>query len=277
MPIRIDGTDLKAMQIGDTNISRVYVGNTLVFDSFIPTGMAFDNSGGTNHYLEYIDGLDGVSDESAFTLSGWVKTGQTTAGIWFSLTGPSASERFFTASVGTGGVVSLRSGTSIGAGNNRLNYDSTNVVSPSDGWRHLLFSVNSSGVVFYMDDVSQAGTTFTNTTPYALNPASGGSCMISGRRDNSGNRTFGWVGSLAEVYFLAGTAIDITVEANRRKFITADGTPADLGISGSNPTGSAPDLYVGRKPFSEIFTNRGTGGGFTETGTITQDTTTIST
>lgn len=72
-------------------------------------------------------------------------------------------------------------------------------------------------------------------------------------------------GCLAEVYFAAGQYLDLSVTANRRKFITAGGEPLFLGATGSLPTGIAPSVYL-RNPSASFGTNSGTGGNFTITG-----------
>ena len=52
-----------------------------------------------------------------------------------------------------------------------------------------------------------------------------------------------WHGCLAELWY-TNEFIDITQDANRRKFISADGSPADLGSDGSLPTGTRPQVYM---------------------------------
>lgn len=68
-----------------------------------------------------------------------------------------------------------------------------------------------------------------------------------------------WDGCLEHIYLNFGTFMDLSVVANKRKFIKADLTPADLGTDGSAPTGSPPIVYLRGNPAS-IVTNRGTGG-----------------
>jgi hypothetical protein len=62
--------------------------------------------------------------------------------------------------------------------------------------------------------------------------------------------------------------LDISVEANRRKFINAAGDPVDLGSDGSTPTSTAPIVYQ-NGDFTNFETNQGTGGNFTVTGALT--------
>jgi len=72
-------------------------------------------------------------------------------------------------------------------------------------------------------------------------------------------------GAISEFYFAPNQYLDLSVEANRRKFITADGKPADLGADGSTPTGTAPAIYLPNRA-ALIGTNAGTGGNFTVNG-----------
>jgi trimeric autotransporter adhesin len=74
-------------------------------------------------------------------------------------------------------------------------------------------------------------------------------------------------GDLAELWASNVYVGDLAVTANRRKFILADGTPPDLGSNGSIPTGSAPLIYNSGLT-ADWHTNKGTGGGFTLTGTL---------
>jgi len=76
----------------------------------------------------------------------------------------------------------------------------------------------------------------------------------------------------AEVYFAPAQYLDLSVVANRRKFISASGRPVYLGADGSRPTGTAPIMYqrlADGAAASTFATNLGTGGDFTITGTLT--------
>lgn len=73
-------------------------------------------------------------------------------------------------------------------------------------------------------------------------------------------------GCMSEVYFAPGQYLDLSVQANREKFILA-GKPVSLGADGSTPTGTAPILYL-KNPAASFGTNSGTGGNMTITGTL---------
>jgi hypothetical protein len=73
-------------------------------------------------------------------------------------------------------------------------------------------------------------------------------------------------GDVAEVFF-TDEYLDISVVANRRKFITAGLRPVDVGSDGSTPTGTAALIYLSGAT-STWHTNDGSGGGFTENGAL---------
>ncbi len=84
-----------------------------------------------------------------------------------------------------------------------------------------------------------------------------------------------YVGNLSEVYFCPGTYLDLSILANRRKFISATKRPIFLGTNGSVPTTAQPALYL-KGQGTGFNINSGAGGNFTTTGTLTIPTTTPS-
>ena len=70
-------------------------------------------------------------------------------------------------------------------------------------------------------------------------------------------------------YWESRSYFEFSIEAERRKFITADLQPVDLGSDGSNP-GVSPILYL-NNPVPNFEVNLGTGGGMTEVGTLTDE------
>ena len=74
-------------------------------------------------------------------------------------------------------------------------------------------------------------------------------------------------GRLGEFYLNFGEFLDLSVEANRRKFITAGGLPVDLGTAGLLPTGTEPEVFFSRRNSGEtpasFLDNHGSGGPFT--------------
>lgn len=81
---------------------------------------------------------------------------------------------------------------------------------------------------------------------------------------------------LSEFFIHQGTCMDLSVVANRRKFISATKRPVFLGSDGSRPFGSQPLIYL-KGSGTGFNVNSGSGGNFTTVGTPTTPTTTPST
>jgi hypothetical protein len=87
--------------------------------------------------------------------------------------------------------------------------------------------------------------------------------LIFGCDDANNNKLNAHV---ADFYLNTDETLDISVEANRRKFIDAVGKPVDLGATGATPTGSQPAVFMTGAAAS--FGNVGYAGAFTLTGTL---------
>lgn len=68
-----------------------------------------------------------------------------------------------------------------------------------------------------------------------------------------------WSGGLADMYVNYDEYIDLSILANRRKFISAANEPVFLGADGSAPTGTAPLGYL-KNVAATANVNSGTGG-----------------
>jgi hypothetical protein len=137
----------------------------------------------------------------------------------------------------------------------------------TDGvWHHCLCSwdaANDVGVV-YVDDELQP---LSGSTVSDNNAVWDESRYTVGRRYSAVTNTLD--GCMAELY-VTREYLDLSVEANRRKFISAAGTPVSLGADGSLPTGNQPDIYLsGQAGNWNAGKNFGSGGDFTVTGTLT--------
>lgn len=131
------------------------------------------------------------------------------------------------------------------------------------GWVHLLIAIDAAAskrLVFINDaavgiqsEISNAGDIDWTLNEWSFGSGLGGVSPVNA--------------DMAEVY-LTNEFLDIGVEANRRKFIDAAGKPAELGADGSVPTGTKPLLFF-RGPTDDWHTNKGSGGGFTESGALT--------
>ncbi|PWJ93532.1 hypothetical protein C8D77_101211 [Mesorhizobium loti] len=85
-----------------------------------------------------------------------------------------------------------------------------------------------------------------------------------------GNAADGYIpkGDVVDFYFAPGQYLDLTDPAKIAKFVEADGKPVFLGSDGSIPTGTAPAIFFSGDA-SSFATNKGTGGAFTPTGSLT--------
>lgn len=137
-------------------------------------------------------------------------------------------------------------------------------------WHHALFAMNTSSrtAKLYLDDVDVSSAT---ELSFGTGPFVAG---FDGKPMMCFFDTFGaFIGDIADFWLAPNqnllTAGDIS-EATRRKFISANGKPVNLGANGETPTGTAPRVFFKRDGAASTFaTNRGTGGAFTLTGTLT--------
>jgi hypothetical protein len=139
-----------------------------------------------------------------------------------------------------------------------LNLQSTTSYTTSTSWIDVMASWNLAVTTthFYVDGVDDANevTATNDTIDYTRSDYGVGANVAAGDKFN---------GAIAWLYFAPGQYLDLSTAANRLKFRKADGTPEDLGIDGSTPTGTAPLVYL---PDGDASNNHGTGGNFTATG-----------
>ena len=230
--------------------------------SYVPTAVTFD---GTNDYMTTASAQG--ADSQRITGSVWIKYSSNTAPYTL---------------MGQSGVGAMRISYSGGSGNRfdiiaRRGSDSTIVFQarcgtwPSVGtWYHYVFSVDLSDVNkrhCYVNDVSS----YTNLT-YLVGETMNfdiASTRIGANNDGPASNKFN--GSIADLWLDFGTYIDLSVAANRRKFIDATGRPVDLGSNGGRPTGSQPEIYLSGA-IGAWHTNKGASTGYTLTGALTADT-----
>ena len=227
-----------------------------------PEGVTFD---GTNDWLTRGGALSGISDGSQGAASFWIRfSGSTgTAYRWF--TSNTTNVRF--RSPTTGEVIFRVSA----GGGSFLNVTSTIQIVPDTFWHHVLLSWDTNftaGNKLYhlvIDDVVDTPSV-TDANPAFNVDYTTPTDWIVGAGDVSGLDKLN--GDQADFWFTT-EYLDFSVEAERRKFITASGgAVADLGASGGLPTGTAAKVYL-RGPATNFATNLGSGGNFTVTGTLT--------
>lgn len=123
------------------------------------------------------------------------------------------------------------------------------------------------------DTLAQTGAVYAgllNVTDSVTPIGVGGSMALNGKLvafpDSAGDE-YAIAGDMAEVWF-AGQQVDMAYAAAGGSFIDAGGKPKDLGPTGAVPTGVAPEVFLSGNATS-FGTNKGTGGAFTTTGTLT--------
>ena len=143
---------------------------------------------------------------------------------------------------------------------------STQTFTSGPTWRHLLISWDTgltSGtprLTMHIDDVLEP------LSPFLVSPGvidyTRGNYSIGGR---SATPQLTFPGCFSEYYFNSVATLDMSVVANRRKFIDASGLPVELGSNGQLPTGIVPIMYF---PDGDATTNAGSGGTFVNFGGI---------
>lgn len=217
---------------------------------------------GTNDYMTLTGDFTGMVDGKQGTVSFWVRIDG----------GDGVLQRFLRNGAANLAISRLAANTIQILANNVtpaiiLSIATAASHTTSATWKHVLASwdLATAGARFiYVNDIADlAVTTFTNDTINYV-PASNwgvGATTAGGDKLN---------GCLAEFFFHT-TYLDISVEANRRKFISATGKPVNLGANGSTPLGVQPLVYqrmADGAAASTFATNLGSGGAWTITGAL---------
>ena len=233
----------------DTNWIPMY------FNDYWANAVTFD---GTNDYLT-VTSLADVSNKKNVTGS-----------FWFRRNGGFASDSMILNNTGNGVRFEFLGddtfGFEIRNSSNTLIFNAKTVATfPDTNWHHIVFSADltdSNKFKIYVDNASVGTSVFTYTND---------TMNLSGINTYIGRRASGGAlfnGDLADLWVDFGTYIDLSNAANRAKFIDARNKPVSLGSTGARVTGSAPDIFLSGATNSWE-TNKGTGGGFTENGALT--------
>lgn len=141
---------------------------------------------------------------------------------------------------------------------------------PVGVWQTVLIAVDTNHasankkVHLYINDVNSIG--IVEDQYPAFNIAHSSSKAI-GSLQNEGLKFFG---ALAGIWVGCGQYLDLSIEANRRKFADAAGRPVkELGADGSTPTGTTPDIYL-KQNYLSFGLNEGTAGNFVVYGALTE-------
>lgn len=237
--------------------------NVVIVNPFIDSfaGVDFD---GTGSYVYHTGPLTGAADSKKGIFSGWVRIDN--AGVSskeiLSLYPPAGAlpgSLFRFEILLSGGKFAIAS-ANLTAGS-IFTLQTVSSYSAGATWLHILASWDTGNNLkhLYVSDVSDlSAPLFTNN---ALDYTS---TNLTWRVGSAVNSAF-FDGCIAELYFNAAEYMDLSVEANRRKFISAGGKPVSLGPNGAAPTGNTPAIYlgIGAGQASDFAINKGSGGNFT--------------
>lgn len=176
-----------------------------------------------------------------------------------------------TVTMGSWGIDSAKVTVSLTTGVSQPSILNATLAHAAAGVRtHLLISVDSVAQVLqvYVNDSPLSVTTGGWTGSGTLNISSGFSTWVltsagswSGAPGGGPGVADAWVASPASFF-------DLTVVANRRKFINADLSLVDLGVDGSEPLGTAAPIFLTVRPGdtnpAHFISNNGTGGAWTQ-------------
>lgn len=237
-----DGTDWRMMGVG----------------SYVPNAVTFD---GSSTYLRSDSALTGVANSKRVTGSGWFRRngGTGTSSIIYAATNSNIRIRFDTSNYFEIYAEGTPSDTPV------LTLFGSNTITDTN-WHHFMFSAdvaggNSAKSHLYIDGVDvKNAPVFTDEI---MEFASGNYAVGA----NTGGSN-GFDGDIADLWIDYGTYLDLSIESNRRKFLSASGMPMYLGEDGSIPTGVAPDVFMSGDT-TDWHTNKGASDGFNEYGTLT--------
>jgi hypothetical protein len=220
-------------------LNRVSLGEAVDFD-------------GTNDYLSRASDFTGNADGKTFTFSVWFySASQTTILNQFFYRGYVV----FYADPNGSSVKTFKFSVFTSAPTAVINFTATGVI-PENTWVHFLVSAdvtNTSNRYVYMNDATVAGTwsTYADAIIDFTRPTHNVGAYATEYLD----------GRLAHL-FLDYTYRDLSIEANRRLFVDADGFPA------SGQASLSPILYLPMDDPDTVAVNAGTGGDMTLNGTI---------
>ena len=233
-------------------IEKKLLGTTPVSGEVLPEAVSFD---GSSDYLSRTSDLTNNIDSKTFTFSAWVYNAGG-AYIYTVDTGTSNNGYNVQVQYNSSGNLSFRGKNA--AYTTVFEFYVPSVL-PKNTFSHILISTdltNSSNRKIYINDIdvtsSATFTAFTNDTIGFTNSYHSVQARFGGMNK--------YTGRLAHL-FLDYTYRDLSIEANRRLFIDADGKP-------SSTIPSSPILYLPMTDAATAGSNSGTGGDFTVNGVL---------
>ena len=213
---------------------------------------------GTNDYLTKSSGLTGASHSKQCTFVVWADIDNADfqqafilgpiggyAGLWFARNDTNKLHVRGLTSTGNDVVIAL----------------STSDYLSTAGLKCFMVSIDaatSTLQVYDGDSAVDMGTPTWDLPDTALGFVAADTVPIGARNDGVSK----FSGKLGDLQLIIGTALDLSIESNRRKFIDASGNPVNPADNGLTKT----ILLSGA--FASWHTNDGSGGGFTVTGAL---------
>jgi len=219
---------------------------------YLPKGILFD---GTTDFQLRGGELQSLADGKEGTVSTWIRIDAGDGSIAEFLTDDVIHHFQFQKTAGNNFQVVCRNAVPA----NILVITSTTSILAGSGYHHCLVSWRLNGVLssMYIDDISVGSTSAISDDTIAW---SGGAWSVGAVPDGTNKLA----GALSDLYFI-DRFFDLTVEANRRKFIDSSGNPVFLGEDGSIPTDTFPSIYQPGSQLDQGF-NGGRGGDFVSQG-----------
>ncbi len=223
---------------------------------YIAQGVSFSSATRTHRAAA----LTGVTDSKTGMVSFWFRAATGTDGQFIRLisTAGGTALPIDILRMQTTGVFRFTAQNS--AASNLFQISTTSTALVGQGWKHVLASWNLATPILqiYVNDGVEYNSA-TGLTNDVIDYAT--SITDYNFPDSSLPGPF----DIADFWFDPNqTPLDLSVTANRRKFISAGLAPVNLGATGATPTGTAPAIFFSGAAASWN-TNKGTGGGFTIT------------
>jgi len=200
--------------------------------------------------------LTGVSDGKQFTFSAWFKPASGTDGQEMQIIDATGTSFFLRRDTSNRLDLIVRD-TSAAIAIRMITSDTYT----AGVWHHVMIAANtaSNTCLFYVDDAVPSFSVDTQPSNQTLD-FTPGEWAIGSRTATTSK----WEGCLAEVYWQDDFS-NLALDRSRLEFILLNGRPAYLGQTGEKPTGTAAKIYA---PNGDASDNKGTGGDFTLTGTL---------
>lgn len=213
-----------------------------------PEGVSFD---GVNDYLSRSSDLIGNVDSKTFTFSVWVYPSSLDGKLYYTGTSTdnfeiysSGNDLYIQAKVGNSLIIQMLGNINDPLPENTYSHVAISLDLTSSANRYV--SVNDEVITVTWNIYSNSNIDFTQGTHH-IAAGSGAANKVKGR--------------LSHVY-LDYTYRDLSIETNRRLFITADGKPA------ANQAALNPILYLPMRDADTAHVNEGTGGDFVPNGVL---------